>query len=346
MTRLIVFIISLSIVLLFSSLWLPAHYGTAYPRNSIVSLDPTIDPDLLKSFAERKPETVLLGNSMLGEGIDEQLFDELFPGSVYKLGINGAASAVWYLVLKNVVCAVEPPPRTVLLFFRDSFLTQPGFRVDGKYRSKVEMYAGPGEVLLERLAYLDGMDWYSYYAEKWLPLFGERERLRDDIVGIAKYSVPLRVTGNDSIAVDGAIAGTFADSNMNESMLTAAQLDAEKVGGDIDHFDFGARLETSFLPAMVDVLEEHGIELVVLRVKRRRDLKANSRPAALETYVRDLRDYLDTRGVTFLDYSDEDALAADKFGEGDHLNETGREVFTRLVAEDMLTRGPGTGIGE
>lgn len=336
MVRFLIFILGVTAILLFSSSWLTSHHGVEYPRHSIISRDPTIDQAVLDTLATRQPATVLVGNSMVGEGIDEQLFASLVPGGAYKLGINGAASAVWYLFLKNVICALENPPRTVVLFFRDTFLTYPDYRVDGKYFSKVERFAGPDEELLDRLAYLDGMSSTTYFAEKWVPLFGEREKLQNEIVGVAKFGFPRRLIKADSSTVDQAINAVFADSNMNQMLLTAAQLDAEKVGGSEDHFDFEARVDVSFLPAMVGLMEERGVELVMCRIKRRRDLKPNSRPAALEAYIRDLGAYLDARGVPLLDYTEEDSLVLDHFGEGDHLNEHGREIFTRLVAEDLL----------
>ena len=336
-------------VLLISGRCLPARYGTQYPRSSVVERDPAVDPVLRESFAARRPQTVLLGNSMVGEGVDEQLFAALVPGQAYKLGLNGAASAAWYLIVKNVICAAEHPPRRVVLFFRDTFLTYPDYRVDGKYWTKVERYAGPDEELLDRLAYLDGMPWLSYQAARWLPLYGEREKLRDEIVGTAKFGLPQHLMGRDSTAVEQAIARTFADSNLNQELLTAVQLEAEDLDPVQDHFDFATRCEKSFLPAIVDLLAAHEIELVMVRLKRRGNLQpaaaGNDESVALAAYTRDLAAYLSERGVAWLDYTQEPSLTAEHFGEGDHLNEEGREVFTRLVAADLPAAAAPTGGG-
>ena len=345
MIRFLVFSLGLAAALLVSSALLSARSGVDYPRASIIERDPEIDPALVASLAEAEPDLVLLGNSMLGEGVDETLFSSLMGTKTYKLGINGAASAVWYLVIKNVIAPMDDPPESVILFFRDSFLTQPGFRVDGKYFAKVERYAGPDETLLDRLAYLDGMSPSSYLATKWLPLFGDREKIREEIVGTAKFGVPSRLMGTDSLTVELAIAGTFADSNMNTQLLTAAQLAAEKSPKDQSHFDFRLAVEKSFLPEMVRILREKDIDLVLVRVKRRRDLNPNSRPAELETYIEDLSEYLASRGAPFLDYTDETTLAPEHFGEGDHLNEHGRDIFTRLLARDLRSLETANGGG-
>ena len=251
MTRLIVFLVSLALFMLPFSGWLSARYGVEYPRSALITRDSELNPALLDSLSSRRPELVLLGNSMVGAGIDEKQFDELVPESVFKLGIHGAASSLWYLVLKNFVCTLDPPPQVVLLFFRDTFLTWPEFRVDGKYRDIIDRYAGPNEVLLDRLAYLDGMNRLSYLLTVKFPLWGEREKLRDDLVGVAKFGIPMVLVGTDSTGVDQAIARTFADSNMSEDLLTAVQLDAEETKEGADHQDFESRLKEA-VPAELE----------------------------------------------------------------------------------------------
>lgn len=335
MKRFLAFLLSLVVFLFVFSNWLPGFYGVDYPRETIIVRDTSLDPALLARFDETKPGMVLLGNSMLGEGIDEQGLDDLVPERVLKLGLNGAASAVWYLVIKNFIGAQEPVPRVAVLFFRDTFLTQPRFRVEDRYREKVDRHAGPDEELLDRLAYLDGMNALSYYLNLQVSLWGEREAFRDDLVGFAKFGLPAALANADSAQVDEAIARTFADSNMSQELLTAAQLAAEEAGDQIEHLDFHAAVDQSFLPSMLDLLEERGIETVMVRIKRRRDLEPNSRSAALDEYVRQLEAYLDSRHVGFLDYTHEEAIREEHFGEGDHLNEEGRAIFTRLFAEDL-----------
>ncbi len=330
------FLLGLAVVQLISVKWLPARFDFDYPRETIIQRDTAVDEELLSSVADKRPDIYLLGNSMVAEGIDEELFNSLVPGETYKLGIHGSASAVWYLVLKNVICTAEHHPRTVVFFFRDIFLTYPNYRVDGKYRSKVDRYAGSGEELLDRLAYLEGMGYVEYYSELFLPLFSERTKLKDEIIGTAKYGVPFRLAGYDSSAVDRAIDEIFADDNMNQKLLTIAQLAAEDVSKKVNRFDFNSIVESSFLPAMLEMLEKQNIELVMARIKRRRDLEPGGRSEILRIYAKDLDAYLASRGVTIWDYTDEEVLVPEYYGEGDHLNEKGREVFTRLVAKDLL----------
>jgi hypothetical protein len=334
-----IFAASLSAILLLTTIWLPNHYDYDYPRPVLIQRDSGVDEDLVQRFADRQADLVLLGNSMVGLGLDEALADSLMEDRVQKIGIHGAASAVWYLVLKNVVCATEHRPGVVVLFYRDIFLTYAEFRVDGKYLGKVDTYAHRKEPLLDRLAYGRDMGMLEAIAMKWLPIYGERIKLKDEMVSKAKYGVPHRLLGNNSKLIDQAIAVTFSDSNMNSELLTAAQLSAEDVVSVASQDDFSARVDVSFLPAIIELMADNDIELVLVRYKRRRDLKSGARSAVLESYFRDLDSYLDTQGVAVLDYSDNETIKLEHFGEGDHLNEQGREVFTHLVVDDLIAAG-------
>lgn len=318
------------------AVWAHVAYQVDYPRSHVIRREGVVDTTLVRAFEQKKPELVLLGNSMLGEGIDGELFDSLVPEPSQKVSIGGAASAIWYLIFKNVLCEVDSPPRRVVVFFRDEFLTRPAFRVDGTYRAKVDRFAGPAETTLDRLAYLQGMSGLEYRALQTLPLYGERVRMREAILGVGKFGLPKWLAGADSSRVEQAIERVFADEMMDPGLLTAAQLAVEETGSGAGRFDLEAVVGDSFLPEIVKLADDHGIELLMVRVKKRRDLKPGERSAALEKYNRDLEAWLSDRGIDLLDYSDRTELTEEHYADGDHLNEAGRELFTRLVAADYL----------
>ena len=83
-------------------------------------------------LAAQKPHIVLLGNSMLGNGVSDKGFQALTGKRTVKFWTGGGASAWWYLSIKNVICQAKTKPETVMIFFRDQYLTDPDFRVDGR----------------------------------------------------------------------------------------------------------------------------------------------------------------------------------------------------------------------
>jgi hypothetical protein len=332
--RFAVYIATLAVLLLTTARWVPAHYDVDYPREGFLRHDPVVDPALRDRLASVRPDVVLLGNSMLGEGVDAEALAALLDRPVVKFGLNGAASAVWYLAIKNVVCAADPPPRHLVLFFRDPFLTWPDYRVDGRYAQRIESLTGEGEELLDRLAYGVNLPWPARQAALRVPVFGERDSLRNGLETWARAELPARLLGWNAAAVDTALGSAFADSNLDAELLNAAQLAAEAVAPDADQWDFATVRRRSFLPEIVALCRDRGVDLTLVRILRRRDVEGTAPSAAERTYRAGLDRWLSSRGVAVLDYGNL-PLTIDHFGHGDHLNEAGRAAFTPTLARDL-----------
>jgi len=109
---------------------------------------------------------------------------------------------------------------------------------------------------------------------------------------------------------------------------------------------FEQRVASSFVPHMIRVAGEAGIELVLARCKSRVHAEdPGHETAAMRKCDHDLTAYLGRRGVHFLDYVHEPSLKPEHYANGDHLNEEGRRVWTPLVAGDLRAvldgrRGP------
>ena len=98
------------------------------------------DPDPIAALQAKRPDVVLIGDSMLDSRIDARLLEDRLGGGqrVELLWNGGAASACWYLMLKNYVVASGIHPRRCCIFFRDRLLTAPSFRTTGIFRSYFE----------------------------------------------------------------------------------------------------------------------------------------------------------------------------------------------------------------
>ena len=64
--------------------------------------------------------------------------------------------------------------------------------------------------------------------------------------------------------------------------------------------------------------------------------------ASTEAYTRDMTRYLQKHDVHFLDYIHSADINIDCYANGDHLNEQGKQVWTRLMAEDLTALLAGT----
>jgi hypothetical protein len=132
--------------------------------------------DLVRKLNHRQPELILIGNSMLGEGVDERQLESLLDMPAAAVWHGGVGSAWWYLVVKNIIPQLKKKPALIGIVFRDNHLTLPAMRVTGKHKPLIDSLAGEDEELLDRLAYLNQENFLSLQLKKYIPLFNKRER--------------------------------------------------------------------------------------------------------------------------------------------------------------------------
>ena len=286
------------------------------PESALAARRAAAEADALrKRVAELRPELVLLGDSMVGEGVDDAALGRRTGVSALNVQIGGAASAWCYLALKNLILPASPP-RLVAVFYRDHFLTEPRFRTDGPYRAPLAALSRAEEPLLERLA-LDPVDPAIAILRGGLPLYQRREDLRSGVHGALIDGVGAALFDLERGAAAASFTRTFAEAALDPHRLTSRQLDAERVA---DELDFGRDVEGSFLPEMVRLARERGVQLVFVRVKRRRDLEPGREPNGLPRYQRELSGWLAQRGVPVVDFTHEGRLRAEHYAAGDHLS--------------------------
>src|SRR4029450_11945992 len=80
-----------------------------------------------------QPAFVVIGDSMAGSRIDPAVFTQASGQAVAPLLYAGSGPAWWYLVLKNWVIPSGIRPKAVVVFFRDTNLTNVMFRIDATW---------------------------------------------------------------------------------------------------------------------------------------------------------------------------------------------------------------------
>lgn len=278
-------------------------------------------------------DVALVGNSMLGRGIDADQLSRRLGKRVVKLDSGGSASAWWYLVIKNLVARSANRPNQVLLFFRDHYLTDPGRRVLGKYAAKILAMSDANEPLIDDLVYRPKLGRVRHFLFKHWPAYRMREAFRKDLRGAVHGRVAdlLRVEKKECRA---AVDRVFAAENMVSELLTGRQQEMETVD-DPGLYEFSEQLPRSLLPPIIAETKQCGIQLVLVRVKRRRDVVPGAEPERVRCYIAGLREYLSQQGVPLIDFTPCGSLQLADYADGDHLNEHGRDEFTRLLAETL-----------
>ncbi len=288
---------------------------------------------------------VVVGNSLVGQGVHHSLLEEELGVPVYRLWRNSMRSAWWYLALKNVIVPAGATD-LVVICFRNTVLTDPQRAVEGEYKEGVGQLATEHEPLLHRLAYYAHLDEFHFLLLRYWSLFQRRAHVKHKIETKVKKHVARRLFDDDwdEDEMEDAIENVLADEKMAEHLITEAQ-DVAEARRDPAAYDFEQRVEESFLPHIIRIARENGIRLAFVRMKTRRDaarqedrdihLRPHPRPELLEEYIADLRDYLAGHGVPMLDFTDHPKIKLHHFREHDHFTDEGQKLFTRLLAERL-----------
>ena len=272
-----------------------------------------------------KPEVVLIGDSTLRAGVDEHALQKTLGQEVFKASNNGSASAWWYLYVKNVLCQADCQPKTAVIFFRDHYLTDPLFRTEGEYAKPIRVLCCADEPQIH--AVLSSGFWDSPFntiPQEAKTMWEQR---------VLKTAAHL-VRVNKDRATEH-LREIFSESKMADARISAKQLASEQAKDDSD-FDFEKNVDHSFLPAILSEMKAKNIQPVFVRMKRRRDLEPGAQSYLLNNYIINLTTFLNSNDAVLIDFTDVNEIQLEHFGPGDHLNEQGKHLFTKLLAEKLI----------
>ena len=324
------FSLLLAIIIVATSSLLSASYKTAFPRDPGPVLDKQVRNNYLQYIEENHPQLVMIGDSTLGASIEAETLAQLTGKSVYSIGIPGSASALWYLVFKSNVAEASPPPEYVLIVFRDTILTAPGYRVHGSYFDLLDEYAEWNESLVIQRSFTNFMNPLEIQTEKYFPLYVFRADIRKEIDARIRYFTPPMFGCNED-CTDLALGEIFAGAELEPKALVDALGAAESYLYTPDQLDFETQIDRSYLPEIIRKAKEKNIKLIFVRVK------VLGRPVTpqLDAYISALTDYLHQNDAILLDYGNDPRLTSDLYYDSIHISDTGRPVFTPMLADDL-----------
>jgi hypothetical protein len=318
------------VIVIASSVFFPMSYGMDFPRDPGPVLDNTVRANHLKYIEENRPQLVMIGDSTLGDDVDPDVLAEESDKSVYRISIPGSASALWYLVLKsNIVPAVQKP-EYVLIFFRDTILTAPGYRVHGSYFDLMDEYADHNEPLVMQNSFVNLMNPLEIAAEKNFPLYVFRSDIRSGIDTGLRYFTP-SLLGCDKDCTDEALSEMFQAAGLEPGALVDAVGAAESYLYTPDQLDFEGQVNNSYLPEIIRMTKENNIKLILVRIK----VETHPPDPKVDEYILSLKDYLQKNGVVLLDYGKDPRITPDFFSDSLHFLPAGRDAFTPMLAEDL-----------
>ncbi|MBF0339356.1 MAG: hypothetical protein HQL95_00155 [Magnetococcales bacterium] len=325
------------------------------PRSDASRFDATHRQQLL----QLQPDYVFIGSSALISRIDPGVLAERRHGEKgYILGEVGSLSSLWYLWLKNSLIASGVTPKAVFVFFRDLELTSPAdetntlinqekiarhllpdddrfFAVLNHHKTWVdrlrewlrrvypiqESWRVQGQWLLESLGMLFALPGYPEY--QWNRLV-HPERATPEAMTAAYQG---RKAFKARLADEIFSAANQRVARPKESYRTST----------IDHYDFAARKERSFLPEMIRLAAGAHLKLVFVRVEHQpnQDGSPQHPPKVLVNYLAGLAAYLREQGVGYHDFDQDPAFSWELYLDAGHIKPQHMRFYTEHFLEKL-----------
>jgi hypothetical protein len=323
-------------LLLASSFFLPVRYGIPYPQTLVPKFDPIVKREYIKALSASQPEIILVGDSVLYFGVDQDQLTSQLKVKTYSIGVPGSASAVWYLTLKNMILESTGSPKYVVILFRDTMLTLPSFRTTGRYFELLDDFARPREPLVAELAFINQMTPAEKLAEQYLPLYSTRWELRTGLDERVRYGPSSMLLNCSKPCTDEALNSIFGKQGVDVVALNRAIADSQQSLYTSSALNFENQIDRSFLPAIIHLAQENNIKLIFVRTKTLTYFERAYEPPALRAYIESLSEYLSKQDrVYFLDLAHDERLKSEYFADAVHFNETGKTAFTKILADEL-----------
>jgi len=236
--------------------------------------------------------------------------------------------------LKNWVIPSRIHPKAVIVFFRDTNLTNVMFRIDATWAldtAALDREPDLNAVVARRRGSV------FYQVRDRIERLYQAEQVRRWIepqvnAWPARVMVPYR---KPRAAFMGRLNERFGLAHLRP--MDAADMQATEDR----EADFDAFVDKSALPLMLRDARDAGLTLVLVRVQRRPiDGRPPFQSSALRRYVTKLQAYVETHGGIFMDDTGDPSETIDLYEDGDHLSREGRRRYTELFASRLRQRIP------
>ncbi|MEO7168542.1 MAG: hypothetical protein ABI016_16100 [Chthoniobacterales bacterium] len=288
----------------------------------------------LERLRTTQPDIVLIGDSLVHAAIDPQLLQrQLGDRKVEMIWRGGAASAAWYLSLKNYVVASGVHPRWCFVFFTYDLLTNAPFRTTATYRAFLESLSDqPDPVYRLVLGNDTSKETSPQRLVSWLYPLTDRRHYYQEKISRFVYRIEAS-TGPRVKALPRRVNEIFDVARLRQETLPQT-VEAQAARPLV----FSADPTKSFLPHMVETAARAGIPVCFVRVRPYPGPENRFRESdELRRYVSQLRGWIESHGGAFIDTTENRKLTPDMYlrpGD-DHVGPWARERATEIYAEEL-----------
>ena len=300
-------------------------------------------PEQIEKLEKEKPSLVIIGDSMVPCRVDPDILSRELGQPVSLLSFNGSASAAWFLLFKNVVCAMEKPPRTVAFFFRDTYFHLPHFRTTGERVALLDGLSLGAEPVLESVlaGTPAGSNPVLVAADDVLDaawrVDGYRTRATTEVGTIA---LGWSKNGLDAKEFRAYMEKVFALRNLRHDLAGDAPEMDEKIAYDeLPPPEWTTSPMAGFLPHIEKMAAEKNIRLVFYRVKQRGHTVGGWKESEpIRIYLQNFQAWAAANGHGFADESTDPEIRFEHFADGDHTRREDLPFLTTRVARAIKPR--------
>lgn len=284
----------------------------------------------LQKVRARRPNIVVVGNSMAGTRINERTLNQLLaPRRAVTITYGGSRAAVWYLIFKNYVIASGVRPERVLFFFRYQELTETLYRESGLDQIQVEHASPDFDPIVESKLFpapshpVKRLGWELAHIA---PVSRLRAMATDHTQPWFDSLSTMFVAEPDPKARRQLINAPFALDRLRGAAASSA---GEAV------LDFATSVEGSFLPEILNLSKSSGIPVAFVRIRPRAVAEGQPESAKMQRYVAELKAYVEARGALFVDMNGATWESAALYKNGDHIAPRYLNQYTRMFFENL-----------
>jgi hypothetical protein len=319
-TRLLIFALAIVLVPLALNHWLPKK--RPFNRKP------------LERLRAERPGIVLIGDSLVHAAIDPQLLEkELGDGKVEMIWRGGAASAAWYLSLRNYIVASGIKPRWVCIFFNYDLLTNASFRTTATYRAFLEsLTQGDDPVMQEILGDESKRETPLQRIVNFLYPLNERRHHYQERISRFAYRTESLV-GPKVKGLPRRVNEIFDVARLRQETLPQTP---EAVAA--RSLQFSADPRENFLPHIVKTARDADIPICFVRVRPNPGPNNEFQETPqLRVYVAELRRWIEGEGAVFIDTTSNKKLRPEMYlrPDDDHIGPWAKAKATKIYAEEL-----------
>lgn len=299
--------------------------GASFLARPFTAKKERFDTARFKQIQARQPDFVLIGDSLLGYSIEPAVLENAIAGrKVELLWHGGAASAAWYLYLKNFVVGAGVHPRRVFIFIHDAVLTDPQFRTTGKYAQQLQQLCRSDEPVFRELTKAGDQRlwWFPRLVALVFPADTNRAHYQQRVDGWMRRLVARDRHAARRLETEANQTFDVANVRADEPVITT---EGEK--------PFDSVVAQSFLPPILALARDNNFPITFVRPKKRPgpDAEFDAKPA-MQAYYSALQRYLAASGCDVVDLTNDPAITEEMFADSVHIGPRSRRTFTTHFA--------------